>query len=193
MKNLIFQILCVLALFGILAGCGEVKGPVSKPGGLSVGDKAYDFKLMDSQGTWRSLSDVQVGWYTVVLLIRGSWCSACLSQLTAVKEDQAKFAEAGAAVVAISVEPVADLAEFQRQWRFPFPLLSDTGLKVIDAYGARHPKGNEGKDISFSSVIILDPHKIIRYKNVSPDPHGVPHNSEILEWIAKFKLDPTLR
>ena len=177
---------CILA--GLISGCGSSEPPVPlKPGGLQVGDKAYDFSLLDSNNKIIKMSDVQPGWYLVLILYRGSWCSACQGQLAGLKEDFPKFTEIHATLMAVSTDPVEDSADFNQQWRFPFPLLSDAELKVIDAYGARHPKGHGGKDIAHPTTIIIDPQKIVRYKYVGKDPMDRPTDNEILFTIQQIQ------
>jgi peroxiredoxin Q/BCP len=187
-RFLLHASLVLLVLAGV--ACRDIRATPPKPGGLGQGDPAYPFKLMDSAGNWMRLNDVQEGWFLVVILYRGSWCSACLTQLSELKEDYPAFLDQKAAVVGVSVEPVADLAEFQRQWRFPFPLLADPGLRMVDAYGARHPKGHGDQDISRPCVVIIDPSKTVRYKYIGSTPHDHPHSAEILELVRKFKATP---
>jgi len=179
--------LLMTASLVLLGACSDMKGSRPKPGGLVVGDKAYEFKLMDSRAEWVKLSDIKENWYLVLILYRGSWCSACLGQLTQLKDDYQKFLDAGAAIACVSVESPADLSEFQRQWRFPFPLLSDPQLKLIDAYGARHPKGHEGEDISRATVVIIDSKRVVRYKYIGQTPQDRPHNAEILDLVRRFQ------
>jgi peroxiredoxin len=152
-----------------------------------VGDKAYPLALSDSNGNILHLSDIQQGWYLVLVFYRGYWCGSCVSQLLDLKNDYPKFTQARAAVAAISVDPVRDSARFAGEWRFPFPLLSDTRMEVIDAYGLRHPKGHDNKDISHVAVVILDPQKTIRYKYVGKNPQDRPSNNEILFEIQKIQ------
>src|SRR5579872_5523480 len=122
-------------VFSLHSGCGQSPSPADyKPGGLALGDKAYDFSLMDERGRMMKLSDVQPGWYLVLILYRGQWCSACLNQLLDLKNDFPKFTQLHASMAAVSVDPLEDSANFMNQWRFPFPLLADPKLQVIDAY-----------------------------------------------------------
>ncbi len=187
------SILLILVLAVGLFSCKDIKGTRGKPGGLGVGDRAYEFKLMDANGNWVRMSDVQEGWYLVLVLFRGSWCEACLTQLTRFKQDIDRFSELKAGIACASVEPVSDLAEFQRQWRFPFPILADPQLRLTDAYGARHPKGHGADDISRPCVVIIDPDRIVRYKYIGANPHDHPHNAEILSLIRKFKAVPPVQ
>ena len=181
--------LAALALVFLLTGCGggDSDQQVTKPGGLQLGDKAYDFSLLDSTGHTVKLADLQPGWYLVVILYRGHWCSACQGQLLGLKDDYPKFTALHSTIVAISVDSIEDSADFNQQWRFPFPLLSDPQLKVIDAYGARHPQGHDGKDISRPSTIIIDSNKIVRFKYVGKDPTDRPTDNEILNVIQQMQ------
>jgi peroxiredoxin len=180
----------VLAVVGRLeTGCTPAPEVPSKAGGLSIGDKAYPFSLPDSNGNILKLSDTQEGWYLVLVFYRGHWCGACLNQLLNLKDDYGKFTPARAGVAAISVDPMEDSAHFTEQWRFPFPLLSDTQLQAIDAYGLRHAQGHDGKDISRPAVVIIDPQKIIRYKYVGQNPTDRPSDDEILFEIQKLQQE----
>jgi peroxiredoxin len=190
MRQALLPALVSLAMVFLPSGCSQMKAPPPKPGGLGVGDQAYPFKLMDSQNRWVQSSDIQEGWYLVLVLFRGSWCSSCVDELNELKRDFGEFQRRKAAIVCVSSESTADLAEFQRQWRFPFPLLSDLKLKVIDAYGARHPKGHEGKDISFSCIVISDPGGTIVYRFLDQRPQNIPNNAEILGFIDRFQKNP---
>jgi len=176
--------MAAILLWGSLS-CSSAPPP--KPGGLGVGDQAFPFALSDSAGNILKLSDIQEGWTLVLVFYRGHWCSACLNQLLNLKEDYPKFAAAKVAVAAISADTIEDSAQFNREWRFPFPLLSDTKLEVIDAYGLRHRKEHEGKDISRPSIIILNPGRVVRYKHVGQNPTDRPTDNEILFEVQKIK------
>jgi peroxiredoxin len=150
-----------------------------------VGEDAYRFNLPDSNGHKVKLTDRQAGWYLMLVFFRGSWCDACLNQLLDLKRDLGKFAEQKTAVAAISVDDTATLAEFNASWRFPYPLLSDRYLEVIDAYDARHPKGHEGKDISKPLIVIVGPDGKIAYKYLGHSPVDRPSNEELVEWLKQ--------
>lgn len=181
-------IFAFLALGILAAGCVAQPDPASlKPGGLAVGDKAADFALADNNGKTMKLADVQKGWSLVLILFRGHWCSACQNQLINLKEDFPKFTALHAAVAAVSVDTVEESAHFAQEWRFPFPLLSDPKFQVIDAYGARHPEGHEGKDISKPAVILIDADRVVRYKHVGTSPVDRPSDDEILYLIQKMQ------
>ncbi len=177
----------VLVVVGLLfSGCSAPPA-ANKPGGLTLKDKAADFSLVDATGNTMKLSDVQPGWYLVLIFYRGSWCGSCQNQLLNLKEDFAKFAPLHATLAAVSVDSVEDSAQFNGQWHFPFPLLSDRQFLLIDAYGLRDPKGHSGQDISLPAVIIIDSRKMIRYKYVGKSPADRPEDDEILYMIQQLQ------
>jgi thioredoxin-dependent peroxiredoxin len=187
----IFLLLLLVAAgsLAFVSGCGKPV-PTIPPGGLRVGDQALDFALRDTTGHVMKLKDMQEGWYLVLMLYRGHWCSACLNQLLDLKKDYAKFTALKIAVAGVSVDTVEEIAHFNEEWRLPFPLLSDPRFQIIDAYGARHEKGHEGKDISRPGIIILDPQKTVRFKHIGKNPQDRPTNTEILYMIEKLQKQP---
>jgi peroxiredoxin Q/BCP len=181
--NIKRALLLLLALTLGLVSCGS--SDPSKPGGLAVGDDAYAFSLPDTTGHKMTLKDVKPGWTLLLIFYRGHWCEACRNQLLDLKTDIEKYNQLHTAVACISVEDVATSAEFSATWKFPFPLLSDTSLEVIDAYGFRHPKGHEDKDISKPGIVIVSPQKKIIFKRLGHSPVDLPPDSDILEWIQQ--------
>ena len=195
MKTRFFPLLTPLVLVGGLlvfpgSGCTS-KNPPPNPGGLQIGDKAADFSLMDETAHTMRLSDVQPGWYLVLIFYRGSWCNACVNQLLNLKEKFPQFTALHAALAAVSVDSLEDSANFNQQWRFPFPLLSDPDLQLIDAYGVRHAGGHAGKDIARPTVVVIDPGRTVRYKYIGKSPLDIPSDEEILFEIRQLEQPPS--
>lgn len=185
-----FSILIMLAFF--LGGCGGQNN--LQPGQvLKVGDKALDFSLQDSSGQFMKMSDVPANVYLILFFYRGAWCSACMNHLVDLKSGNQKFLDNHAVLAAISVDPVTDSAAFSAQWHIPFPLLCDSELKLIKAYGMLDREGHAGKDISRVGMVIIDPQKIIRYIYVGKDAFDRPSNDAvvyILQQLQAGKLIP---
>jgi peroxiredoxin len=179
--------LCLFG-FGVFSGCVSNENKAAlKPGGLEAGDKAYDCSLMSSTGQRVNLSQTSPGWYLVLVLYRGYWCNACQEQLAELKADFLKFSALHATLAAISVDSLEDSADLNRQWNFPFPLLSDPELKVIDAYGVRHVGGHGIHDIARPTVLIIDPRRIVRFKYVGKNAADRPTDNEILFSIRRIQ------
>jgi peroxiredoxin Q/BCP len=154
---------------------------------VQAGDKALDFSLQDSSGRFMKLSDVPANTYLILFFYRGSWCSACMNHLLDLKNGNQKFLDNHAVLAAVSVDPVEDSAAFTAQWHIPFPLLCDSELKLIDAYGFLDKAGHAGKDISKVGVVIIDPQKIVRYKYIGKDAFDRPSNDAILYVIHQLQ------
>lgn len=154
---------------------------------LEVGDKLLDFSLMDENGQIFKLSNLDPGWYLIIVLYRGYYCNACKTMLFDLKDNYSILAPYHATLVAISTDSLEDSFNYNSQWRFPFPLLSDPSLRLIDAFGARHVNGHGIYDIAHPSIIIIDPQKIIRYKKIGQNPDELPNAHEILSIIKNLE------
>src|SRR6185369_10367651 len=137
---------------GSTAGCGPSK---ATPEGLVLGDKFPGFTLPDSSGKNLQFSDIQKGWVLVLIFYRGNWCGVCRNQLLDLKQSYPQITALYATVAGVSVDSVEESAHFNQEWRFPFPLLSDPKLKLIDLFGLTDTKGHEGKPISHPAVVIV--------------------------------------
>src|ERR1035438_9707616 len=183
MKNPSFFLGLALQVFISLgfAGCGPgLDRTTSKPGGLLPGNQAYDFSLLASSGKMVKLSQMNPNGYLVMVFYRGYWCGACQEQLADLKADYPKFTSLHTALVAISVDTLEESADLDRQWNFPFPLLSDPQLEAIDSYGARHVGGHGIHDIARPTVVIIDPKHVVRYKYIGKNAGDRPTDNEIL-------------
>ncbi len=191
-SNFHSTILFLLLALGLafFSGCDSNEDRlILKPGGLQTGDMAYDFSLMSSTGQLVKMSQVSPGWYLVLVLYRGHWCGACQEQLAELKTDYPKFTALHATIAAISVDELEDSSDLNRQWNFPFPLLSDPTLKVIDAYGARHVGGHGIHDIARPTIIIIDPYRKVRFKYIGKNAVDRPTDNEILYTVQQIQKE----
>ena len=86
---------------------------------------APEFTLRDQHGATVALSEV-VGKRPVVLVFFPlAFTGTCTEELGELRDNIAMFAEAGAALLAISVDSMATLREFADREHYPFALLSD--------------------------------------------------------------------
>ena len=73
--------------------------------------------------------------------------------------------KSGVQVVAISYDSVEVLKKFASKREITFPLLSDTGSKVIDAYKIRNEKANSRiSGVPHPGTILIDKEGVIRAK-----------------------------
>lgn len=89
--------------------------------------------------------------------------------------------EAGASMAAIAVTATFSQMAFAQSTGVTFPLLSDWGGEVADAYGVRYVewKGHEG--VAKRSVFVIGADRVIRYRWVTEDALVLPPLDEALD------------
>lgn len=102
-----------------------------------VGDQAPGFSLKDPDGQLVTLADLLAKGPLVVSFYRGAWCPYCNLDLQALRDILPDIAARGANLVAISPQNAVNSRRIQRQHSLNFPVLSDPGAKIAEAYGVR--------------------------------------------------------
>jgi peroxiredoxin Q/BCP len=103
---------------------------------LSVGDKAPSFTLPDERGQSRSLSSALARGPVVLIFYPADNTPGCKAQLCAVRDDSARYAQAGITVYAINNGGAESHQGFKSKHGFTAPLLVDKKLGVATQYDA---------------------------------------------------------
>ena len=111
---------------------------------LAPGDPAPGFTLPDADGHPVSLSSYR-GQRVIVYFYPAAMTPGCTTQACDFRDNLADLNDAGLAVLGISPDPPAKLAKFRDRDSLTFPLLSDPGHAVLEAYGAYGEKMMYGK------------------------------------------------
>lgn len=124
---------------------------------LQPGDPAPEFTLPDADGNPVSLADFR-GRRVVVYFYPAAMTPGCTTQACDFRDSLSSLDAAGVAVVGISPDPVAKLAQFRDKDALTFPLLSDVDKRVLNAYGAYGEKNNYGKTVMgvIRSTFVVD-------------------------------------
>jgi len=124
---------------------------------LQPGDPAPEFTLPDADGNPVSLSDFR-GQRVVVYFYPAAMTPGCTTQACDFRDSLSSLKAAGVAVVGISPDPVAKLAQFREKDSLTFPLLSDVDKRVLNAYDAYGEKNNYGKTVMgvIRSTFVVD-------------------------------------
>ncbi len=85
-----------------------------------------------------ALRDLLANGPLVVTFYRGVWCPFCNAELQALEEALPEMRALGASLVAISPETAANSRKSVRQNELSFPILTDHGNAVADAFGLRY-------------------------------------------------------
>src|SRR5262245_36173375 len=102
--------------------------------GLKVGDKAVEFSLKSSGGEDVALTALLAKSPVALVFVRSAdWCPFCRRQLQDLQKDLPAIEAVGVRLIAVSYDAPATNAAAAAKLGLTFPLLSDTGSKVIDA------------------------------------------------------------
>ncbi len=149
-------------------------------GRISVGQKALDFTLPDTDLKPRRLRDF-LNKNVVLAFYPGAFTAVCTKEMCTFRDSLAKLSDLKAQVVGISVNDPFSNKAFAEANRLNFPLLSDYNREVVRLYGvaATNFAGLKGYTAAKRSVFIVDKKGAVRYKWVSEDPRIEPNYEEI--------------
>lgn len=121
------------------------------PNPIPKGDKAPPFTVESTSGKF-SLEERLKDGPILLMFYMGDFGTTCTWALNKLAEITPQIKEAGAAVAAVSVNPMTMHQRFLARMDFPFPLLSDESREVTTAYGSLitgHPlyKGMSGRAV----------------------------------------------
>lgn len=124
---------------------------------LQVGQKAPDFKLFDTNGNEVILSGLK-GRKVVLFFYPKDDTPGCTKEACSFNADIKKFEKNKIAVFGISPDDMKSHQKFTDKFNLSFPLLSDTGHKVAEKYGAWGKKKLYGREYEgvIRSTFLID-------------------------------------
>lgn len=111
---------------------------------IAEGEEAPDFTLDDQHGKPVSLADLKGGRVVLYFYPRAN-TSGCATQACGVRDRADEYRKAGATVIGVSPDTVADIASFDGKNDLGFTLLADPDHEVAEAYGTWVEKSMYGK------------------------------------------------
>ncbi|MDZ7702038.1 MAG: thioredoxin-dependent thiol peroxidase [Halobacteriales archaeon] len=142
---------------------------------LETGDPAPEFTLPNHDGESVSLTDF-AGSPLVVYFYPRADTPGCTTEACGFRDAWTEYADAGAAVVGISDDPVDELAAFRGKYELPFDLLSDEDGAVSSAYGSygeKHVFGNVVDGVFRNTYLVDGGGRIAAtYPKVDPEGHA---------------------
>lgn len=135
-------------------------------------EKAYNFKLNDSEGNEVALYDF-LGQKVVVYFYPKDSTSGCTKQACSYRDHFAELAARNLKVIGISKDSVASHQKFIARQSLNFTLLSDPERIAIEAYGVWQEKMMYGKKVmgvARTTFVIDEQGNILkRFDKVKPD------------------------
>lgn len=115
---------------------------------LSIGDSAPDFTALAVGGDYGDGKQVSLadfaGQNVVLYFYPKDDTPGCTTQACGLRDAWQQFADQ-AVVFGVSVDPAKSHKKFIEKFSLPFPLLSDTEQKIVQAYGVWVEKSMYGK------------------------------------------------
>ena len=146
---------------------------------LSVGEKAPDFGLFNSEESKVTLSDYAGNKNVLILFFPKAFTEVCTKELCSVRDGINKYQNENTEVLGISVDSVFTLAEFKEEQSYNFQLLSDFNKEVSNAYDAIHEWG-----VSKRAAFIIDKEGLLQYIDVLDNPGEMPDFTTIDEKLT---------
>ena len=124
---------------------------------LEKGDKAPEFKLMDSEENEIS-SDIFKGKKTILYFYPAAGTPGCTNQACDFRDNLNSLKSLGYEVIGVSPDKPAKLAKFKEKEGLNFPMLSDPENEVQKLYGAYGLKKMYGKEYEgvIRSTFVID-------------------------------------
>jgi len=141
---------------------------------IEAGTTAPDFTLPDQDGEDVSLSDFR-GRPVVLYFYPKADTPGCTTQACGIRDHRADYENAGAVVLGVSPDRVADVKKFADKQSLDFRLLADADHAVCDTYGVWGEKSMYGRTYMGAqrATFIIDPGGTVAtvFPKVSPKTH----------------------
>jgi len=154
---------------------------------VNVGDKAPDFKGIDSNVKEKKLSDYK-GQKVVLAFFPGAFTSVCTKEMCTFRDSMANFNKLNAKVIGVSVDTPFSLAEFAKVNKLNFDLISDANKEITKKYDVLYDSflNIPGLHAAKRAVFVIDKNGVVRYKWVSEDPRVEPDYKAVEAEVAKL-------
>jgi len=169
--------LLLFVLFAVNVGRPALVSAATDP--PSVGTAAPDFSLTNNEGKPTSLKDYRGKW-VVLYFYPKDFTSGCTLEAQNFQRDLAKYEQANAVILGVSVDSAESHQSFCAKEGLSFKLLSDPGAKVSTEYGSL--MDYNGAKLSARNTFIIDPEGKVFKVFTGVKPSG--HSEEVLAVLA---------
>jgi peroxiredoxin Q/BCP len=140
---------------------------------LTVGEAAPDFTLPTADGGSVSLRDLR-GRSVVVYFYPKAMTPGCTTEACDFRDSLSSLHAAGYSVVGVSPDPADRLVQFAEVEGLTFPLASDEGHDVLEAWGAWGEKVKDGQTVTgvIRSTVVIDADGRVAHAEYDVKPAG---------------------
>ena len=150
---------------------------------LTAGEPAPRFEMSTDDGSVVS-SDSLAGRRYVLYFYPKDDTPGCTTQACGLRDSWSRVAETGVPVFGVSPDSVKSHAKFRAKYDLPYPLLSDAGHAVAEAFGVWVEKKFAGREYMGveRTTFVIGRDGII--ESVLPQVKPVEHVEQLLEALA---------
>ncbi len=134
---------------------------------LQTGQRAPTFELPGAGGgriDTHSLTEyTDNGWAVVVVFYPFDFHPVCTTRMCTLRDSETLSLLENTVVLGISTDGAFSHRTFAEKHRIDFPLLSDSGGRVAEAYGVRADELDDHRGVARSAVFVIDPDREIQY------------------------------
>jgi peroxiredoxin len=153
---------------------------------ISIGQKAPDFQLYDTEKNKVSLSDFR-GQNVLLLFFPLAFTRVCTQELCSFRDSIGFYNNANARVIGISVDSLYTLAKFKEAQQYNFTLLSDFNKDASTAYESLYDNWIlDMKGVSKRSAFVIDKDGIIQYAEVLENSGAEPNYDAIRHTLERL-------
>ena len=147
-----------------------------------VGKPAPDFSLTTGDGSQVSLKDYRGKW-VVLYFYPKDFTSGCTLEAHNFQRDIAKYGDAGAVILGVSVDTAQSHKDFCAKEGLNFKLLADPDAKVSTEYGSM--MDYKGQKLAARNTFLINPNgDLVKvYTSVKP----AEHSEQVLKDLADLK------
>lgn len=150
---------------------------------ITVGQKAPGFNLPDTNKQLHTLEQYK-GKNVLLLFFPFAFTGTCTKELCGVRDDIARYNNANAEVLGISIDTHFTLKKYKEEQSLNFPLLSDFNKEAIHAYDIAYDEFILMKGVAKRSAFLVDKEGIVRYAEVLENASEIPDFEAINKVLA---------
>jgi peroxiredoxin Q/BCP len=169
----------LLVLTASMTPAAQADVPTKVP---EAGQPAPDFSLQTNESQSASLKDYRCKW-VVLYFYPKDFTSGCTLEAQNFQRDLAKYEQAGAVILGVSVDTAESHKSFCTKEGLSFKLLSDPDAKVSTQYGS--VMEYNGAKLSARNTFLINPEGNIAQVFVGVKPSG--HSDEVLGALSKLQ------